>query len=91
MLEGSAKSADANVSLFSMSGTRSDDARADVTAMVATGMTAEQALDILLAQAAAPGPQLGAHTLAQSSGRQLAATVLCPPGLRPAPTHWKIG
>lgn len=57
MSESSAKSTDTNVSVFSMSGTTSDDAQAEVFAMMASG-SAEQALDILLTQAASPGPQL---------------------------------
>ena len=98
MSESSAKSANTHMSVFSVFGTNSDDAQAEVMAMMASGMSAEDALNVLLVQATAPGGSLAASQDpsgsylaagqgAITSGSQLGASVTTPPGLQRVPVQ----
>ena len=69
MSESSTVSVNTLASVFTVCGTNSDDAQAEIVSMMVNGMSAEDALNVLLAQAAAPCSNLAASQ--NPSGGQL--------------------
>ena len=93
MSESSAASARTLQSVFTVSGTNSDDAQSQIVSMMGNGLTAGDALNMLLNQAAntpapsPPGGNLAATNAAALTSGSLLGAGLLPPGLQAQPTH----